>query len=301
MSTSEKINILVTGCKGQLGSELHSLAPQYENFHFTYIDIDELNLLDEAAIKDYFQHRQFHVIINCAAYTAVDPAEDNKQIAFQVNSEAVRILAEISRKNKIRLIHISTDYIFDGKGYEPIKETANPSPLSVYGQSKLDGEKHVTTLLSDAYIIRTSWVYSTFAKNFVKTISTVATQRAELKVVADQIGSPTYANDLAAAILTIIHSVFVKKIDQPGIYNFSNDGATSWYDLAHFIIRYYNIPCEVKPISTEEYNAKAIRPKYSLLDKKKIKEVFGITPPHWHDSLVKCLQKLPHPVTPSTK
>lgn len=290
--STSKINILVTGAKGQLGNEIRTFSGEYKDFAFTFIDIDELDLSSESAIKNYFSDKAFQVIINCAAYTAVDLAEDNKELAFKVNSESVRILADISRQKKIRLIHISTDYVFDGESNLPIEETATPSPLSVYGHSKLEGEKHVLSILPDAYIIRTAWVYSTFGKNFVKTISGLARQRPELTVVADQIGSPTYANDLAAAILTIIDSVFNKGIDKPGIYHYSNEGVISWFDFAHFIVRYYQLPCKIKPIRTEEYKTKAIRPKFSLLNKKKIKDTFGITPPHWHDSLMKCLEMM---------
>lgn len=284
--------LLVTGAKGQLGNELRTLAGNYPQFSFTYIDIDEVDLSDETAIRKYFNDKHFDLIINCAAYTAVDLAEDNKDLAFKVNSESVRILAEVARDKKIRLIHVSTDYVFSGENNQPIVETEKPAPLSVYGHSKLEGEKHVLSILPDAYIIRTAWVYSTFGKNFVKTISTLARQRSELNVVADQIGSPTYANDLAFAILEIAVSIFIKKEDHPGIYHFSNEGAISWYDFAWFIVNHYKLPCVVKPIRTEEYKTKAARPKFSLLDKKKIRNTFGINPPHWYESLVKCLDKL---------
>jgi dTDP-4-dehydrorhamnose reductase len=289
---SDKISILVTGSKGQLGNEIRSLSKDFTHFAFTYIDIDELDLSNETDIRNYFNDKNFNAIINCAAYTAVDLAEDNEALAFKVNSESARILAQIAKQKKIRLIHISTDYVFNGESNHPIAESASPSPLSVYGHSKLEGEKHVLALLPDAYVIRTAWVYSTFGKNFVKTISTLAKQRNELSVVADQIGSPTYANDLAAAILQIVDSIFTKKIDHPGIYHYSNEGVISWYDFAWFIVKYYKLPCEIKPIRTEEYKTRAVRPKFSLLDKRKIKNTFGITPPHWYDSLVKCLEKL---------
>lgn len=292
MSAIQKINILVTGAKGQLGNEIQSLANEYDSFVFTYIDIDELDLSNETAIRQYFSDKKFHVIINCAAYTAVDLAEDNEALSYKVNSDSVRILAEIAKEKDIRLIHISTDYVFDGKTNLPIDESAIPAPLSVYGHSKLEGEKHVLSILPDAYIIRTAWVYSTFGKNFVKTIKNLAQQRSELTVIVDQIGSPTYANDLAAAILTIVKSVFINKVDKPGIYHYSNSGAISWFDFAYFIVKHYHLPCIIKPIRTEEYKTKAVRPQFSLLDKKKIQTTFGITPPHWHESLTKCLEKL---------
>jgi dTDP-4-dehydrorhamnose reductase len=292
MSNSSIINILVTGAKGQLGNEIQSLARTYPGFAFTYIDIDELDLSDETAIRKYFDGRNFQVVINCAAYTAVDLAEDNEALCFKVNRDSVKILAEIAKEKNIRMIHISTDYVFDGKTNLPIEETATPAPLSVYGHSKLEGEQHVLSILPNAYIIRTAWVYSTFGKNFVKTIRNLAQQRSELTVIVDQIGSPTYANDLASAILTIIESVFVKKIDHPGIYHYSNAGAISWFDFAYFIVKHYQLPCTIKPIRTAEYKVKAVRPQFSLLDKNKIQKTFGITPPHWHESLIKCLEKL---------
>ncbi len=292
MPNTDKLSVLVTGAKGQLGNEIQLLATSYSQFAFTFIDIDEVDLSSESAIRAYFKGKNFKVIVNCAAYTAVDLAEDNAALAFKVNSESVKILAEIAREHSIRFIHISTDYVFDGKSNLPISETAVPAPLSVYGHSKLEGEKHVLSILPDAYVIRTAWVYSTFGKNFVKTIKSLAQQRSELTVIVDQIGSPTFAHDLASAILIIVESIFVKKVDHPGIYHFSNEGAISWYDFAYFIVKHYNLPCHIKPIRTEEYKTKAVRPQFSLLDKKKIKNTFGIEPPHWHESLVKCLDQL---------
>jgi dTDP-4-dehydrorhamnose reductase len=293
MSSAEPIKVIVTGSKGQLGNEIASLVSSYKIFQFTLIDLDDLDLGDSDAVRAYFNTNRFDAIINCAAYTAVDLAEDNRELAFKVNSESVRVLAQIAREQKMRFIHISTDYVFDGESGSPINESAIPSPLSVYGHSKLEGEKHLQEILPDShYIIRTAWVYSPYGKNFVKTMKALGAQREEISVVADQIGSPTYANDLAMAILSILSSVFAKNEDKPGIYHYSNEGVLSWYDLAHFVIRYYNLPCRVKPIRTEEYPTKATRPKFSLLDKRKIKESFGVEAPHWHDSLVRCLEKM---------
>jgi dTDP-4-dehydrorhamnose reductase len=292
MGNPEVKKVLVTGGLGQLGSEIHSLSNE-SDMTFTFIDVQDLDLGDEAAVRSYFNRHNFHYMINCAAYTAVDLAEDNKELAFKVNAASVRVLSEICREKKIRLIHISTDYVFDGESNQPIDENAVPAPLSVYGQSKLDGEVYVKSILKDAYIIRTAWVYSTYGKNFVKTIGSLAKQRPELNVVADQIGAPTYARDLAKALFVILDKINKGEKDQPGIYHFTNEGVTSWYDFAKFIVKHYDLRCKINPIRTEEYKTKAVRPKFSLLDKNKIKTTFGVEIPHWHDSLEICLNKLP--------
>lgn len=284
-------NILVTGSKGQLGNEIRVLSPSFDQFRFTFIDMEEIDLAEEGSIKSYFKDKTFDAIIHCAAYTAVDLAEDQPDLAFKVNSESVRLLAEIARDKGMRIFHVSTDYVFEGSANKPITEEQQPAPLSVYGHSKLQGEQHLLSILPNAYIIRTAWVYSTFGKNFVKTMMTLGRQRPELNVVADQIGSPTYAHDLAHTLLTIADAALSGKNDQPGIYHYSNDGVISWYDFAHFIIRYYNLPCTVKPIRSSEYKTKAARPEFSVLDKRKIRETFGIEVKHWHDSLLKCLEK----------
>jgi dTDP-4-dehydrorhamnose reductase len=237
------LNILVTGSNGQLGSELKKRSASLNQHDFTFVDIEEMNLASEAAIHDFFENKNYHFIINCAAYTAVDNAEQDADTAFLINSEAVRILAEVCKVKHIRLIHISTDYVFDGLGNSLIREDVLPHPLSVYGKSKLEGEKFVLAMLPDAYIIRTAWVYSIFGKNFVKTIATLAKSRESLNVVTDQIGSPTSARDLAAAILQIIDSISFNNIDVPGIYHYTNEGVISWFDFAHFIVEYYHFPC----------------------------------------------------------
>jgi dTDP-4-dehydrorhamnose reductase len=286
------LKILVTGSKGQLGSELNVLSKSAGHHDFHFVDIDEMDLTKESAIRDYFERTHYDFIVNCAAYTAVDKAEEDINAAFLINGEAVRIIAEICHSKKIRLIHISTDYVFDGRGNELIEESAVTNPLSVYGKSKLQGEQHVLSQLPDAYVIRTAWVYSTFGKNFVKTIAALAQNKAELKVVNDQIGSPTYARDLASAILQLIESICLKHRDIPGIYHFTNEGVISWYDLAYFIVQHYNYPCKVIAIPSEEYKTAAVRPKFSALNKKKIKETFGIEISHWHQSLVKCFDEM---------
>ncbi len=285
------LKILVTGSKGQLGSEIKYLSPSTP-YQFTFVDLEEMDLGDESAIHRFFEGKQFDFVINCAAYTAVDKAEEDSSLAYRINSDAVGVIAGICLEKKIRLIHISTDYVFDGAGNQPIAETAKPSPLSVYGKSKLAGEQHVLKLLKDAYIIRTAWVYSTFGKNFVKTIAKLARERETLGVVYDQIGSPTYARDLAGVILTVIRKVETGEKDSPGIYHYTNEGVISWYDLAIFIVDHYKLPCRVSPITTEEYKTLAVRPKFSVLDKRKLKSAFGIEIPHWYESLVNCLRQV---------
>ncbi len=292
MVSSSPVKTLVTGALGQLGSEIRDISKFYPQFDFSFVDVDDLNLTDFERVSNFISKNDFRVIVNCAAYTAVDAAEDQLELAMAVNAEAVHGIARICKENAIRLVHISTDYVFDGESNQPLNEEAETNPLSVYGVSKLKGEQYIQSILDDAYIIRTAWVYSTFGKNFVKTIDSLARQRPELGVVADQIGAPTYAHDLAVVILEILQQVFSSKKDVPGIYHYTNEGAISWYDLAHFIVRHANLPCNVKALSTEEYKTKAVRPKFSLLNKRKIKDTFGITVPHWHDSLLKCLEKM---------
>lgn len=283
--------ILVTGSNGQLGSEIRLVSSKHIEFEFTFVDVAEMDLGKSESIKSYFEHRDFDFIINCAAYTAVDKAEEEPTVALAVNALAVKTLAELCLKKKMRLIHISTDYVFGGKVSDPIDELAVPNPISVYGQTKLAGEQYVLQLLPNAYIIRTAWVYSEFGKNFVKTISTLARQREQLNVVADQIGSPTSARDLATTILAIITNILSGN-DKPGIYHFSNEGTISWYDFAFFIVNELNLSCKVNPIKTSEYKTLAERPAYSVLDKTKIKSVFKIEIPHWFTSLKVCLKEL---------
>lgn len=287
------MRILVTGSKGQLGSEIARLAKSNSTDQFTFVDIDEMDLGNKNAIEKYFEDKQFDTIINCAAYTAVDKAEEDSVLAYKINAEAAGTIATICQRKSIRLIHISTDYVFDGEGNRPIAEDAKPNPLSVYGKSKLEGEQAVLRILDNAYVIRTAWVYSTFGKNFVKTIAKLAREREVLNVVDDQIGSPTYARDLAVAILTIITKINGGETDVPGIYHYTNEGVISWYDFAWFIIKHYNLPCRVNAIPSEMYPTPAVRPKFSVLDKRKLKKTFKIEIPHWHESLVTCLAALP--------
>lgn len=288
----EKINLLVTGSRGQLGSELRDISTSWPDFSFHFVDVEDLDLTKRDAVAGFFKTHPIDAVVNCAAYTAVDLAEDQQDLAYLVNAEAVKTLAELCSERKIRMIHISTDYVFDGESNQPIDENERPNPVSIYGESKLKGEEYLTSILPDAYIIRTAWVYSVHGKNFVKTIANLARQRDELSVVSDQIGTPTYAYDLAGAIMKMLNAIFNANKDVPGIYHYTNEGVISWYDFAHFIIRHYDLQCKLKPIRTSEYKTKATRPKFSLLSKRKIAETFGITPPHWHDSLTKCLEKL---------
>lgn len=283
--------ILVTGANGQLGSEIKYLSPDTP-YEFTFVDLEEMDLANEQAIRKFFEKKHFDFIINCAAYTAVDRAEEDRDLAYRINADSLKIIAEICLAKKIRLIHISTDYVFDGNGNQPIPPIATPNPLSIYGKSKLAGEQYVVNILKDAYVVRTAWVYSTFGKNFVKTIAKLAHERETLGVVYDQIGSPTYARDLAGALLRIIQKIESGETDKPGIYHYTNEGAISWYDLACFIVDFYKLSCRVNPITTEEYKTLAVRPKFSVLDKRSLKGTFGIEIRHWHASLVECLTNL---------
>lgn len=251
-----------------------------------------MDLGSDDAINAFFEGKQFDFVVNCAAYTAVDKAEQDQTLAYRVNAEAVKTIALQCKKKFMRLIHISTDYVFDGNGNHPIKEDEPTNPLSTYGKSKLDGEHHVLSILVDAYIIRTAWVYSTFGKNFVKTISKLAREKESLNVVADQIGSPTYARDLASVILQMIAKIDSKTVDVPGVYHFSNEGVISWFDFAWFIVKHYELACKINAIPSEAYPTPAARPKFSVLDKSKLKKTFDINVPHWYLGLKDCLSKM---------
>lgn len=286
------MKILVTGANGQLGSELRVLSARRAGDELMFVDIAEMDLGSDHAIQTFFEGKHFDFVIHCAAYTAVDKAEEDQTTAYRINADAVKTIATVCKAKAMRLIHISTDYVFDGNGNQPIAEDASPNPLSVYGRSKLDGERNVLAILDDAYIVRTAWVYSTFGKNFVKTISKLARERESLNVVSDQIGSPTYARDLAAALLTMIDKIRSGSVDVPGIYHFANEGVISWYDLAWFIVDHYKLPCRINAIPSEAYPTPAVRPRFSVLDKSKLKKTFGIEVPHWFHSLEECLQSL---------
>lgn len=284
------MKVLVTGAKGQLGSEIRFLSPQY-NYEFQFIDLDELDLTQLGEIEPYLSIQKPDFIINCAAYTAVDKAEDDIDLCEKLNALAPGTIAEYCTNNGCRLIHISTDYVFDGNFDRPISEDDKPNPKSVYGQTKLAGENAVLDTAASAYVIRTSWVYSEFGNNFVKTMLRLGKEKDEIGVVADQYGSPTWARDLAYAILKIIDEV-KNGNDHPGIYHCSNEGAISWFDFASEIIKVADFKCKVNPITTAQFPTKAIRPKYSVLDKSKIAATFKVNVPIWVDSVNKYLMKI---------
>ena len=292
-------SILVTGKNGQLGQSLQKIAKDYPEFIFTFVGREELDLNQSQFIASYFEDKCFDVIINCAAYTAVDKAESEPEIADQINHLAVKQLAQIAKKQNIFLIHLSTDYVFNGKNYKPYTETDTTDPQSVYGLSKLKGEQAIHAIDPESIIIRTSWVYSEFGNNFVKTMLRLGKERDTLNVIYDQIGTPTYAGDLAKAILEIIESnpVFkglaVESITKNlCVYHFSNEGVCSWYDLAKKIFEFSGIPCQVNPIETKDYPTPAKRPHYGILNKTKIKNMSEINIPYWKDSLKVCLRKI---------
>ncbi len=280
-------NILVTGANGQLGNEMQALAKENPQYIYFFTDVDVLDICDEQAVSDFVSKYEIDVIVNCAAYTAVDKAEDNKELCDKLNRIAPGHLAKAAQRRGATMIHVSTDYVFNGTNHIPYKETDPTCPASVYGTTKLGGEENVSALCDKAVIIRTAWLYSTFGNNFVKTMLRLGKERDMLGVVFDQIGTPTYARDLARTIYTIIDKGAVK-----GTYHFSNEGVCSWYDFTKAIYRVAGVNCEVKPLHTDEYPAKAPRPAYSVLDKTKIKETFGVRVPYWLDSLEECIKIL---------
>lgn len=282
-------NILVTGANGQLGSELRKIGfTALDEVFFT--DVAELDITSYEAVAKFVEEHDIDTIINCAAYTAVDKAEDEPELAAKINTEAVANLAKVANKQDCLLIHVSTDYVFNGMGEEPYTEKNNPCPVSVYGKTKLAGEEAIKKSGCLHIIIRTAWLYSTFGNNFVKTILRLAGERPELTVVSDQVGSPTYAEDLARAIVTIMEDDNRGMCE--GIYHFSDEGVCSWYDFACEIVRISGLPCQVKPVTTAEYPTKTRRPAYSVLDKTKIKQTFGVSVPHWQESLAACMKEL---------
>lgn len=284
-------NILITGANGQLGNCLRDLAAAYQDkYRFFYTDVEELDITDAAAIDRYVTDNQIHVIINAAAYTAVDKAEDDVDMAYKLNRDAVRNLAEVAKTHNCLLVHISTDYVFSGEACHPYKEDDTPAPKSVYGASKLAGEQAIEESGCRAIIIRTSWLYSEYGHNFVKTMLKLGCERSEVSVVCDQIGGPTYAGDLAKVIMALV----TKDDQQNGVqfYHFANEGTISWYDFAKAIMEITGNGCQVKSIFTGEYPAKAARPAYSVFNLRKVKEKIGISIPYWRDSLILIINKL---------
>jgi dTDP-4-dehydrorhamnose reductase len=284
----QSLTIAVSGSNGQLGSELRELAKQFPSHRFYFFDRQAFSITDEAAAASVFETHQPDFFINCAAYTAVDKAESEKELAFQINGQAPGTLASLCKQYHCRFLHISTDYVFDGTAREPIKEADTVSPVNSYGESKLRGEQLAMKNNEEALIIRTSWVYSVYGNNFVKTMMRLMKEREEIRVVSDQIGSPTYAADLAEAILQIV--VSGKWV--PGIYNYSNEGILSWFEFANEIKKQTGSSCMVTPIATAQYPTPARRPAYSVLDKEKIVSTYGVVLRHWQESLERCIQKL---------
>ncbi|HNW99067.1 MAG TPA: dTDP-4-dehydrorhamnose reductase [Bacteroidales bacterium] len=284
------MNILVTGANGQLGNEIRELAPHFKNLNFTFTDIEELDISNYAALNKFFVKNKFDCFINCAAYTAVDKAEKEKDSATLLNVTAVKYLSQFSASQNALLIHVSTDYVFDGRNCKPYLESDLTNPKSIYGKTKLDGEVEVIFNSQKAIIFRTSWLYSSYGGNFVKTILKIAKEKESLNVVCDQVGSPTYARDLAKTILEIVPDY--KEKNKFEIFNFSNEGVTSWYDFAKEILEISGIKTPVNPIETKDYPTDAARPFYSVLNKSKIKKQFNISIPYWKDSLNDCIQKI---------
>jgi dTDP-4-dehydrorhamnose reductase len=282
------MNILITGCNGQLGNEMQLLEREYPQHNWFNTDVQELDITDQLAINQFVAEHQIDGVVNCAAYTAVDKAEDNKELCTTLNTVAPSYLAAAVDKRGGWMIQISTDYVFDGTKHTPYVETDTPCPNSVYGSTKLAGEIGVTKFCKKSMIIRTAWLYSTFGNNFVKTMIRLGKEKPELGVIFDQIGTPTYARDLARIIMTVI-----EKGIRPGVYHFSNEGVISWYDFTKAIHRLAGITtCRVRPLHTAEYPTPAHRPHYSVLDKTKIKSAYQVEIPYWEESLEVCVRKL---------
>jgi dTDP-4-dehydrorhamnose reductase len=289
---AEQKKILVTGANGQLGMELRDLASSFPAFEFLFVSREELPLNNFAQLREFFKTNQFDYCINCAAYTKVDAAESNKEEAYLVNAEAVSVIADLCNQYHSQLIHISTDYVFNGDAEKPYREDSQTNPINYYGASKLDGELYAMEKNPGSIIIRTSWVYSSYGNNFVKTMMRLMKERNDLNVVNDQVGSPTYAADLAECVLQIVSKIDKGVKETAGIYNFSNVGVISWYDFAIEIKFLTGSECNINPISTSQYPTPAKRPAFSVLDKGKIQETFDIKLKPWKESLAVCLHKI---------
>lgn len=287
------MNILVTGSNGQLGSEIKDLVTNYKDFNFFFMDLPELNICDAEALNTFIFNQNINAVINCAAYTAVDKAEEDVVIAEQVNAKGVLNLVNALKKVNGKLIHISTDYVFDGNSFLPYQELDELNPIGIYGETKRAGELVILNSSIDALVIRTSWLYSVYGNNFVKTMLKLGHERDELGVIFDQVGTPTYASDLAKTCLDILLDKNSENISMNGkIYHYSNEGVTSWYDFAKAIMELGSNDCKVSPIETKDYPTPAKRPHFSVLNKTKIKKDFNIEIPYWRDSLEKCIEKL---------
>lgn len=281
------MNILITGSNGQLGNEMRTKSAQYPQHRYWLTDIDELDITDPNALQNFVKTNAIDIIVNCAAYTNVDKAEDDEATAHLINAQAVENLAMTSAK----IIHISTDYVFAGDSSIPYTETDTPMPRTAYGRTKLEGERRLLLHKPDSIILRTAWLYSSFGNNFVKTMLRLANEREQLSVVFDQIGTPTYAADLAQAVFETINAPQW----QAGIYHFTNEGVCSWYDFAYEIFRLSHHTCQVQPILSSQYTYRTPRPHYSVLDKQKFSNTFHMTIPHWTDGLQRCLRQLLQP------
>ena len=292
MKTNKLPVILVTGSGGQLGNELRSLAPVYPAYEFLFVEKNDLAIDDLAAVENFFSLNQVNYCINCAAYTAVDKAETEKEKAFLINATAVGNLAKICHQHKAQLIHISTDYVFDGTAQQPYQETDHTCPISIYGETKLKGEELALQYDPKVINIRSAWIYSSFGNNFVKTMLRLMKEKESINVINDQQGCPTYAADLANAILQIIVQLPTVSFKFPAVFNYVNEGITTWYEFATLIKTLSGSNCVINPISTADYPTAAKRPQYSVLDTTKIRDTFNISIPNWKESLQKCLEIL---------
>jgi dTDP-4-dehydrorhamnose reductase len=284
--------ILITGANGQLGNELRVISKNFYGYDFIFTDVETLDLTSEIQTREYINETNPDWIINCAAYNLVDKAESEPDKAMLVNGTAVKNIIDVVRESECKFIHISSDYVYDGKNNVPYSEYSTPNPQSAYGRSKLAGEKYALQH-HGSMVIRTSWLYSSFGTNFVKSILKNAGEKDTLKVVFDQTGTPTYAADLAGAIMSIVSGVIRNQFAlSAGVFNYSNEGVCSWYDFATEIINEAGLQCQINPVLTKEYRLTAQRPEYSVLDKSKIKEIYNLTIPHWRTSLSKCINLL---------
>ena len=287
------MNILVTGSNGQLGSEIKDLELKFTNFNFFFMDLPELDICNSSQLNIFIKENNINTVINCAAYTAVDKAEQDIDIAKKVNATGVLNIVNALKKVDGKLIHISTDYVFDGNNFIPYQELDQVNPIGIYGNTKRSGELAVINSDIDGIVIRTSWLYSAYGNNFVKTMLRLGNQRDELNVIFDQVGTPTNASDLAKTCLDILSSKKQSKMNSNGkIYHFSNEGVASWYDFSIAIMTLGEVNCHIKPIETKDYPTPAKRPHYSVLNKSKIKNDFEIDIPYWRGSLAKCILKL---------
>lgn len=285
------MKIVVTGANGQLGRSIRRLSVEHRELDFIFTDIDSLDIGNRDAVLAFAETHPVDFIVNCAAYTAVDNAEEEEEQCRRINTDAVAYLGEAAQHIGARILHVSTDYVFGGDSYMPYQENDPVSPTSVYGRTKLAGEKALSAVCPDAIIVRTAWLYSEYGHNFMKTMLRLGAERPEIRVVNDQIGSPTYAGDLAEAILSLLEKERQGE-QNSGIYHYTNEGVCSWYDFAHSIIRIAGLPAKVIPIPTREYPTAAKRPAYSVLSKEKIKRENHWEIPHWEDSLRKCLANM---------